>query len=127
MDQSSWTVNGGGWVVLALVNAGLAEQKNRSRLTWFLVSLFIGPLATFLIVVWQRAPVDPIEPQHPFTDRRDRWLVLGALALLVTLFLAFFAVVGANWYAGAGALVSFALGLWALFLYGREAAVARRE
>lgn len=55
MGQSSWTVNGGGWVVLALVNAGLAEQKNRSRLTWFLVSLFIGPLATFLILVWQRA------------------------------------------------------------------------
>jgi hypothetical protein len=50
MDQSAWTINGGGWVVLALVNAGLAEQKNRPRLNWFSASLLIGPLATFFIV-----------------------------------------------------------------------------
>ncbi len=40
---------------LALINAGLAEQKGRSRLAWFLVSLITGPLATFLIVVLDRA------------------------------------------------------------------------
>jgi hypothetical protein len=39
---------------LALINAGLAEQKGRSRLIWFLVSLITGPLATFLIVVLDR-------------------------------------------------------------------------
>jgi archaellum biogenesis protein FlaJ (TadC family) len=120
-------LNGGGWLALALVNAGLAEQKNRSRLTWFFVSLFFGPLATFLIVTWQRAPVDPIEVLHPFTNRRDRWLVLGTLAILLALFLGFLAVVGALWYSGAGAIVSFALGLVALVLYGRESAAARRE
>jgi len=36
---------------LALINAGLAQGKNRSGLAWFIVSLFIGPLATFLIVI----------------------------------------------------------------------------
>ncbi len=39
---------------LALINAGLAEQKGRSRLIWFFVSLLTGPLATLLIVVLDR-------------------------------------------------------------------------
>jgi hypothetical protein len=40
-----------GWGTLALINAGLAQSKNRSGLVWFLISLLAGPLATFLIVV----------------------------------------------------------------------------
>lgn len=39
-----------GWGSLALVNAGLAQGKNRSGLNWFLISLLLGPLATFLLV-----------------------------------------------------------------------------
>jgi hypothetical protein len=49
-----------GWLALALVNAGLAEQKNRSRWTWFLVSLVLGPIATLFIVTWERAPERPV-------------------------------------------------------------------
>jgi len=37
-----------------LINAGLAEQKGRSRLIWFLLSLVPGPIATLLIVVLER-------------------------------------------------------------------------
>lgn len=44
-----------GWGTLALINAGLAQSKNRSGLAWFLISLLIGPVATFLIVVLDRA------------------------------------------------------------------------
>jgi hypothetical protein len=40
-----------GWGTLALINAGLAQGKRRSGLAWFLVSLVLGPIATFLIVV----------------------------------------------------------------------------
>ena len=40
-----------GWFTLALINAGLAQSKNRSGLGWWLASLFIGPIATLLIVV----------------------------------------------------------------------------
>jgi hypothetical protein len=40
-----------GWGTLALINAGLAQAKGRSRLVWFLVSLILGPIATFIIVV----------------------------------------------------------------------------
>ena len=40
-----------GWGTLALINAGLAQSKNRGGLLWFFISLFLGPLATFLLVV----------------------------------------------------------------------------
>jgi len=43
-----------GWGTLALVNAGLAQGKNRSGLAWFLISLLLGPIATLLIVVLDR-------------------------------------------------------------------------
>ncbi len=40
-----------GWGTLALINAGLAQGKRRSGLGWFLVSLVLGPVATFCIVI----------------------------------------------------------------------------
>lgn len=45
-----------GWGTLALINAGLAQGKNRSGLNWFLLSLLIGPLATFLLVLQPNLP-----------------------------------------------------------------------
>lgn len=39
-----------GWGTLALINAGLAQGKNRTALNWFLLSLFLGPLATFILL-----------------------------------------------------------------------------
>lgn len=46
--RAPWFV---GWGTLALINAGLAQGKNRSGLLWFLLSLFIGPVATLLLVL----------------------------------------------------------------------------
>ena len=40
-----------GWGTLALINAGLAQGKRRSGFAWFFVSLFLGPVATLLIVL----------------------------------------------------------------------------
>ncbi|MGI6416898.1 MAG: hypothetical protein ACOX1P_14615 [Thermoguttaceae bacterium] len=40
-----------GWGTLTLINAGLAQAKGRSGLLWWLFSIFLGPIATFLIVV----------------------------------------------------------------------------
>lgn len=46
-----------GWGTLALVNAGLAQGKNRSGLAWFFVSLLLGPVATFALVAFcERLP-----------------------------------------------------------------------
>jgi hypothetical protein len=47
-----------GWFTLALINAGLAQGKGRSGLAWWAVSLLLGPVATFLVVV-----LDPVKPQ----------------------------------------------------------------
>jgi hypothetical protein len=47
-----------GWFTLSLINAGLAQTKGRSGLTWWIVSVFLGPIATFLIVV-----LDPPKPK----------------------------------------------------------------
>lgn len=41
-----------GWGTLALINAGLAQGKDRSGLGWFLLSLFLGPLATLILVAF---------------------------------------------------------------------------
>jgi hypothetical protein len=38
------------WFTLSLINAGLAQSKGRSGLNWWFASLFVGPLATLLIV-----------------------------------------------------------------------------
>jgi hypothetical protein len=43
---------GAAWLTLSLVNAGLAQGKNRSGWNWFVISLLLGPVATFLIVTW---------------------------------------------------------------------------
>lgn len=41
-----------GWGTLALLNAGVAQGKNRSGFAWFLISMLLGPVATFLLVVY---------------------------------------------------------------------------
>ena len=51
VDPVVTTGYGIGWGTLALINAGLAQGKGRSGLLWFFVSLFLGPVATFLILL----------------------------------------------------------------------------
>jgi hypothetical protein len=52
-DRTNFVV---GWGTLSLINAGLAQSKGRSGLIWCLISLLLGPIATFLIVVLARVP-----------------------------------------------------------------------
>ncbi len=47
-----------GWGTLSLINAGLAQSKNRSGLNWCLLSLVLGPFATSLIVVLDKVRLD---------------------------------------------------------------------
>lgn len=39
-----------GWGTLALINAGLAQGKNRTGFNWFILSIFIGPIATLILL-----------------------------------------------------------------------------
>ena len=48
-----------GWGTLTLLNAGVAQGKNKSGMTWFLLSLFLGPIATFLLVISNKTKVSP--------------------------------------------------------------------
>ena len=50
-DSAPWFA---GWGTLALINAALAQGKNRSGLLWFALSLPLGPLATLLLVLLPR-------------------------------------------------------------------------
>ena len=109
VDQSSredvWLQNGGAWFALALVNACLAEQKNRSRLAWFLGSLALGPLATFVIVVWAPVADRPPEPLHPFSNLGDRYLTLAYLFAVLTAGALFLGVLGQAWFMGAASAI----------------------
>ena len=59
MDNTEFFV---GWGTLSLINAGLAQAKGRSGFIWWLISLALGPVATFLIVVLDRVPDHPSLP-----------------------------------------------------------------
>lgn len=45
-----------GWGTLALINAGLAQGKNRRGLNWFLLSLILGPIATLILLFVEKRP-----------------------------------------------------------------------
>jgi membrane protein implicated in regulation of membrane protease activity len=72
------------WLGLALATAGLAEQKNRSRWTWFVLAVVLGPLATALVVVWPRVEGSRSPKLDLLRNAADRYL-LGAAALLAVL------------------------------------------
>lgn len=82
--QSGYAI---GWGTLALINAGLAQGKRRSGLLWFILSLAVGPLATFFIVILPPSN----EPPRPMG--RTELLILG-FALLVLVLVFYLTVVG---------------------------------
>jgi len=62
--EESWYA---GWGTLMLINAGLAQSKNRSGLIWFFVSLLLGPIATLIIVLLDKLPEQPAKPSPAAT------------------------------------------------------------
>lgn len=48
-----------GWFTLSLINAGLAQSKGRNGLLWWVLSLLLGPVATFIIVILDKRPTAP--------------------------------------------------------------------
>jgi len=40
------------WLTVAILAGGFARTRNRSAWTWFLLTLLLGPIAAFLLVVW---------------------------------------------------------------------------
>ena len=54
-----------GWGTLALINAGLAQGKNRSGLNWFIISVLLGPLATVGLLFQESLPPKQSAPERP--------------------------------------------------------------
>lgn len=44
------------WLTVALLAAGFARSRNRSGWFWFLLTMFLGPISAFLLVVWPTLP-----------------------------------------------------------------------
>jgi hypothetical protein len=80
------------WFTLSLVNAGLAQSKRRSGLNWWFASLFIGPLATLLIVAWP--PGDQVMPAAAGAMSRNQAIVAGLGIILIALVIFGFASLG---------------------------------
>jgi uncharacterized membrane protein len=40
-----------GWGTLSLINAAIAQLQNRSAWLWFFLSLLLGPIATFIMLI----------------------------------------------------------------------------
>ncbi len=59
MENGVIVLGGGyavGWGSLALINAVLAQSKNRNGLVWFLASLVVGPLVTLVLAFLEKIP-----------------------------------------------------------------------
>ena len=53
------------WITVALLAGGYARTRNRSALAWFVLTVFFGPLAAFLLVVWPAREPHPVETVDP--------------------------------------------------------------
>ena len=79
MPSDQYVTFSAAWFTLSLINAGLAQGKGRSGLNWWLLSLLLGPFATFLIVAWPA--VTPKEPA-PEVMGRTQATIIGLAAVL---------------------------------------------
>ncbi len=80
MEETSYSV---GWLALSLINAGLAQSKNRSGLAWWAGSLLLGPVATLLVVLSPR-----LEPGQREAVS-SRFVLIGVAVILAVLALLF--------------------------------------
>ena len=85
--SDQYVTTGAAWFTLSLINAGLAQGKGRSGLNWWLISLFVGPLATLLIVAWPRVVEgEPEAPADKMTTRQAVLIGVGILAIAIVLY-----------------------------------------
>jgi hypothetical protein len=84
MPSDQYVTFSAAWFTLSLINAGLAQGKGRSGLNWWLLSLLLGPFATFLIVAWPA--VTPREPAPEVMGRTQATIIgLGAVVAIAAI------------------------------------------
>jgi hypothetical protein len=50
-----WALTGGSWLAIVSLNGAVAGALGRSRLNWFIISIFLGPIASFLLMCFGRS------------------------------------------------------------------------
>ena len=72
------------WATLALINAAIAQTKNRSAANWLLSSLALGPVATGLLVILNVRQMTPeaIERQQKI-EKASSWLLIILIFLVI--------------------------------------------
>jgi len=80
--QENFTV---GWGTLALINAAIAQSKSRSGATWLIASLFLGPIATAILVLLPKYEATPEGIEREQAVERVLKFVNTALVVLVVL------------------------------------------
>jgi hypothetical protein len=50
-----WALTRGSWLAIISLNAAVASALGRSRLNWFLISFFLGPIASLLLALFGRS------------------------------------------------------------------------
>jgi hypothetical protein len=78
---SEYLTSGTFWFTLSLLNAGLAQSKQRSGFNWWLISLIAGPIATLLLVTWS-----PGDSAREPVRWEITWTQLGLIVLALILF-----------------------------------------
>lgn len=92
--QESFTV---GWGTLALINAAIAQSKNRGAAAWLIVSLFLGPLATALLVLLPRYEASPEGLERE--KKVEKVLGVVNVVLVVLIVLAILVALGRKYWA----------------------------
>lgn len=83
--QENFTV---GWGTLALINAAIGQSKNRRGSTWLIASLFLGPVATAILVLLPKFEATPETIEREQVIERFLKVVNITLVVLVVLAIA---------------------------------------
>lgn len=59
-----WALTGGSWLAIISLNAAAAAALGRSRVNWFVVSFFLGPIASFLLMCFGRSEAHELAHQR---------------------------------------------------------------
>ena len=63
-----WALTGGSWLAIVSLNAAVASALGRGRLTWFIVSIFLGPIASLLLAFFGRSEAHERAHQRAVAD-----------------------------------------------------------
>ncbi len=72
------------FATLSLINAAIAQTKNRNAAAWLLLSLFLGPVATALLVLLPKfEPTPEAAERAKKLERTSRVLLIVLTVLMI--------------------------------------------